>query len=264
MNTGDIPAEAGQKSAGDAGIYLTNATAMWRSLAPHARDHAGHFRAELPAVTRILLTRPATPAAVARLIDDAAPDPAVVVEDVFGAAPAGTPGVRVLRMPVMVRPAAPVVPPAAVAPPAAPVAPPGVPVAPPAAPVVRGAGEGERADAERVVVDGFPLPLHQPLVRGRALPPRVLRLPGWRVWLAHHGGRPAAAVCTYDDGAAVGVYWLATLPGYRSRGLARAALSTAIAAHPDRSCTLVATDAGVPLYESLGFRTVATTTWLNR
>ncbi|GIF08336.1 N-acetyltransferase [Actinoplanes siamensis] len=49
--------------------------------------------------------------------------------------------------------------------------------------------------------------------------------------------------------------------GPATRGLARALLNSAFAAHPGRGCTLVATEAGRPLYESLGFRAVATTTW---
>src|SRR6266542_1795120 len=99
------------------------------------------------------------------------------------------------RMPVVIRPAAQV-----------PV------VVPPNVRVAAVAEADELAEAERVVVDGFPLPIYQPWTRGQALPPHVLRLPGWRVWLAYRDGLPAAAGYTYDDGVAVGVYWLATLP----------------------------------------------------
>jgi GNAT superfamily N-acetyltransferase len=119
----------------------------------------------------------------------------------------------------------------------------------------------ELATAERTMVDGFPLRVYQPYVRAAALPPRLLDLPEWRVWLAYRNARPAAAAYTYDDGTAVGVYWLATLPGHRSAGLGRAIMTTAIAAYPSRAFTLVATDAGRPLYESLGFRAVGTSTW---
>jgi GNAT superfamily N-acetyltransferase len=120
------------------------------------------------------------------------------------------------------------------------------------------------AVAERIIVDGFPQPHAQPWVEGRTLPPRVLELPGWQVWLARREGVPAAAGYTFDDGAAVGVYWLATLSGHRSAGLGRAVLTAMLAAHPDRTATLVATDSGVPLYTSMGFTPVATATWYIR
>jgi GNAT superfamily N-acetyltransferase len=120
------------------------------------------------------------------------------------------------------------------------------------------------AEAEHVMVDGFPFPHHQPWIRGRALPPGVLELPGWRVWLAYREGEPAAAMYTYDDGHATGVYWVATLPDHRGHGLARALMTTAIAARPDQEFTLVATEAARPLYESLGFATVAEATWHTR
>ncbi len=61
-----------------------------------------------------------------------------------------------------------------------------------------------------------------------------------------------------------GLYWLATLPGFRSRGLGRAILNRALEVYPSRPFTLVATEAGRPLYESLGFRTVAVATWYTR
>ncbi|MFJ9694049.1 GNAT family N-acetyltransferase [Kitasatospora sp. NPDC101183] len=120
----------------------------------------------------------------------------------------------------------------------------------------------EFALVERVVVDGFPLPARQPWVRGVALPEALLRRPGLRAWLGRVDGAPAGACLTYDDGRATGVYWVATLPDRRGRGVARAVLETALThAHPNRPATLVATSLGEPLYRKLGFTALADTCW---
>ena len=94
------------------------------------------------------------------------------------------------------------------------------------------ADPGTLAQAERVIVDGFPQRALQPYRPGCSLPPLVLAVPGWRTWVAYRDGEPAAACCTYDDGATVGVYWLATLPRHRSRGLGRAIMSAALGPPP--------------------------------
>jgi GNAT superfamily N-acetyltransferase len=157
-------------------------------------------------------------------------------------------GLTVSRMPVMVKAAGPAGPPAA---------------ADPGTEVVQATGPDALAQAERVIVNGFPQRALQPHRRGRLLPPLVLAVPGWRTWLAYREGEPAAACCTYDDGAARGVYWLATLPGHRSHGLGRAVMSAALAGFPG-PVALVATAAGVPLYSSLGFRAVSEAAWYRK
>ncbi len=225
-------------------VYLGNAARMWAALVPDARVTHGCLRADRPAGTRVI---PLDASAVAGALDGVSPTTAAVVEDAFGGAPPNAPVSRTMRMPVMVRPAATL----------------RVALAP-SVQVAQVRDAEEMAVAERVMVDGFPLPAFQPFVAGRALPPRMLALPEWRVWLAYHHRRPAAAVYTYDDGTAVGVYWMATAPEHRSAGLGRAIMTTAIAAYPSKVFTLVATDAGRPLYESLGFRAVATATWYVR
>ena len=233
----------------DASVYAGNAAAMWTSLTPAVRESAGVFRADLPTAVRVVVREPGAGAPVGELLAGVPPDRTAAVEDPYGATAAGDvgPATQVLHMPVMVRAAGRL----------AATVPDGVTVAR----VTDGDG---LAEAERVVVDGFPLPAHQPYVPGTALPPRVLDLPGWSVWLACRAGRPAAAVCTYDDGRTLGVYWLATLPGHRSAGLGRALMTAAVAAGPDRPSTLVATAAGRPLYESLGFATVSLAHWYIR
>lgn len=117
------------------------------------------------------------------------------------------------------------------------------------------------ADVERTVVEGFPVKAEQPWVRGGMLPVSLLAEPGLRAWLAQSGGANAGACLTHDDGRAVGVYWVATLPEHRSKGVARAVLETALAAHPGRSATLVSTLLAEPLYRKLGFVEQGVTRW---
>jgi GNAT superfamily N-acetyltransferase len=233
-------------------VYARNATAMWASIAPWSRVRPGTPPGlsviDVPPhrATRVIVGEPgaADRQLITALLADREAGGRVVVEDCFGSLdfPADD-DVTVSRLPVMVRAA--------------------VPVERPAGTSVEPVTSQDRlAEAERVIVDGFPQRSMQPYQRGWMLPPSVLTTPGWRVWVARCDGEPAAACCTYDDGDAVGVYWVATMPGFRSRGLGRAIMTEALAACPGRPATLVATAAGRPLYHSLGFRTVATALWL--
>lgn len=227
--------------------YVTNAVAMWVGLAPVSEQAPTHFRAALPTATRIVLTDPGAIAVVGELVASVPAGTRVTVEDSWGAEALPLNGFDVLRMPLMVRRPGPV-----------------EVVGRPGVRVVRVGDADELAAAERVMVDGFPLRSFQPLTRGAALPPRLLDTPGWDVWLGYRNGQPAAAMYTFDDGDAVGVYWLSTQVEHRSAGMGRAVLATALAAGPDRPWTLVATDAGRPLYESLGFETVTDAVWYTR
>ena len=60
----------------------------------------------------------------------------------------------------------------------------------------------------------------------------------------------------FDDGAALSINWLAALPEHRSHGLGRAVMCAARGSCARRPAVLVATEAGGPLYSSLGFQTV--------
>jgi GNAT superfamily N-acetyltransferase len=237
-------------------LYADNAAAMWVSLAPWSRPVPGTApgvaAVDLPAQRggRVILRwRGAAgsrqPVALVRALGLHG---RVVVEDSFGdLAPrrhgiARDAGVTVDRMPLMLRPAG--------------SGPPGNSAA-----VVHVTDQESLVQAERVIVDGFPRPALQPYRPGRMLPPWVLATPGWRTWLAYRHGRPAAACCTYDDGATLGVYWLAVLPEHRSAGLGRAIMCAALAASPGRPAVLVATAVAVPLYSSLGFAAVAEAVW---
>jgi GNAT superfamily N-acetyltransferase len=238
-------------------LYAGNAAAMWASLAPWSRLRPGTAPGvaaiEIPPqrAGRVILRWRGAAAArqPGALVTAVGLHGRVVVEDSFGDLvpprdrAVRNEGVTVDRMPLMLRPAGGVAPPGN------------------GAAVALVADQEALVQAERVIVDGFPRPALQPYRPGRMLPPQVLTTPGWRIWLAFHDGKPAAACCTYDDGAALGVYWLAALPEHRSAGLGRAIMCTALAASPGRSAVLVATAAGVPLYSSLGFAAVSEATW---
>ena len=235
-------------------LYADNAAAMWVSLAPWSRPVPGTApgvaAVDIPAQRggRVILRwRGAAgsrqPVALVRALGLRG---RVVVEDSFGELVLrrdGGGGVTVDRMPLMVRPASGAVPPGS------------------RAAVVLVADQEALVQAERVIVEGFPRPTLQPYRPGRMLPPQVMTTPGWRTWLAYRYGRPAAACCTYDDGAALGVYWLAALPEHRSAGLGRAIMCAALAASPGRPAVLVATAAGAALYSSLGFVAVSEAAW---
>ena len=230
------------------GLYIANAAAMWSGVATSITAPDGVLGVATAAETRYLACRRLAPAIVAALAGTVPSGGRLVVEDPYGPAVKLADGVvRVLWMPVMCRRPYPV-----------------TPAGRPGVTVTAVTDAGGLAVAERVIVEGFPQPHAQPWVAGRTLPPRVLRLPGWQVWLARRDSVPAAAGYTFDDGAAVGVYWMATLPGHRSAGLGRALLTAMLAAHPGRTATLVATDAGVPLYTSMGFTPVSTAAWYIR
>jgi ribosomal protein S18 acetylase RimI-like enzyme len=122
----------------------------------------------------------------------------------------------------------------------------------------------DRADialVERVVVDGFPLRQFQPYTLGEAVPQSLADHPAVAFYLARRDGEPAGACMTMHDGVAGGVYWVGTLPEHRSQGVGRAVLTAALNHLGNVPATLTATAAGQPLYESMGFRTVAEATW---
>lgn len=231
-----------------ADIYAANAAAMWSSLAQPINTPDGILGFATPGGARYLVRHGLASADIAKLVETLTSGQYAVVEDPYGVPPlAVNAATTVLQMPVMNRS------PNAVR-----------PVNWSGVTVTTVTDADTLAVAERVIVDGFPRREFQPWTPGQALPPRVLELPGWQVWLAHRGGVPAAAGYTFDDGSAVGVYWLATLPEHRSTGLGRDLMMAMLAGHPDRVTTLVATEAGLPLYVSLGFIAVSTAIWYVR
>lgn len=224
-------------------LYVANSVAAWAATDPvHEAD--GVARVDTARTTRYFLRRPGVD--ILAVLANADPERRIIIEDSFGGPVPDLPEtVTAKHMPVMLRPPGPA----------------------PANPrdgveVRRVSTLDDLSVTERVLVEGFPV--EGEVGEGQLLPPSVLGLPHWHTWLATHDGVPAAGGFTYDDGASVGVYLLATLPGHRSAGLGRAIMTAGINQNPALPTTLVATEAGAPLYRSMGFVDVSAAVWYFR
>jgi ribosomal protein S18 acetylase RimI-like enzyme len=78
-------------------------------------------------------------------------------------------------------------------------------------------------------------------------------------YIARVEGEPAASVITNDHEGDCSVWWVATVPEARGRGLAPGLMRRALADGRARGCevtTLQATKLGAPVYERLGYRSL--------
>jgi GNAT superfamily N-acetyltransferase len=118
--------------------------------------------------------------------------------------------------------------------------------------------EAGLADSHRLAAAGFGISLE---ALSRAVGPRVLDAPGATLFLAYDGHRPVSTLTTMRAGPFVGAFCMATTPEAQRQGAGKALMEHAIAHHRDRGARLfylLATDAGVPLYTRVGFRTADT------
>jgi hypothetical protein len=117
----------------------------------------------------------------------------------------------------------------------------------------------ELAVAERVLVEGYPMPDARP---GSVFAPSVIDGPT-RVWLAYVDGEPSATAAAHLAGDAVLVEYVAALSAARGRGAGAAVTWAATLADPALPAVLVASDDGRPLYERMGYQAVERwTVWL--
>ena len=86
----------------------------------------------------------------------------------------------------------------------------------------------------------------------------------WDQFAAYVGYRdsePVSTAAVIEGGGALGVYNVATLPGYQRRGYGEAVMRLALADAQQRSgierTVLQSTPAGLRMYERMGFRTIA-------
>jgi hypothetical protein len=130
-----------------------------------------------------------------------------------------------------------------------------------APPVPDGASVEEVVDAEGlrawgdVVAAGFGMPPVDP-------PPALLGS-AHRFWLARWEGRPVACASASTGHGVVDVEAVATLPGYRGRGLGEAVTWAAALADPGLPSVLLSSDPGRPVYERMGYLAVVRATmWM--
>ncbi|WP_394827807.1 GNAT family N-acetyltransferase [Pendulispora albinea] len=115
--------------------------------------------------------------------------------------------------------------------------------------------------AERIVVQGFPVPDFQPYQPGQLFPRALMETPGISLFLVSRDGATAGACVTVVDGTVGGLYWVTTLPEHRSYGVGRALMHSVLNFLNDRPVTLTAAKPGKPLYDSLGFETITEAAW---
>jgi GNAT superfamily N-acetyltransferase len=122
--------------------------------------------------------------------------------------------------------------------------------------------EGLLLEADRIVVEGFPLTSYQPYRPGRLLPAGLLKMPHISVFVADHLGKPGGTCMTVKDAHGVGgVYWVAVLPEHRGLGIGRALMLAAMRELAGLPMVLCATSQGAPLYRKLGFETALESTY---
>jgi ribosomal protein S18 acetylase RimI-like enzyme len=125
------------------------------------------------------------------------------------------------------------------------------------------ADAGDRAEYAAALAAGFEAP---PQIMAPFSSPEAFALPGAVPYLVRADGRVAAVgLGVFADGTA-GVFNIATAPAYRGRGYGRAVTSRIVADGVARGADLAylqSSEDGYPLYQSMGFRTVETWTYLS-
>lgn len=110
---------------------------------------------------------------------------------------------------------------------------------------------------QRVMAEGFGMPLD---FAQRLLQPAFLRVTGFESYVALVKGEAVATSSLYCGAGVAGVYNVATLPDQRRRGYGEAMTWHAVTRGRERGCSvaiLQASAMGKPVYEGMGFRTVA-------
>jgi hypothetical protein len=108
------------------------------------------------------------------------------------------------------------------------------------------------ADAERVLVEGYPLPELQPFKAGALYAPNFLEGPS-TVWVGYDGEVPLATAVAHNAAGLTVVENVAVLPAARGRGAGAAITWAATSHHPTQPAALIASDAGQPIYQRLDY-----------
>lgn len=116
--------------------------------------------------------------------------------------------------------------------------------------------EQDEVTADRILVEGYPVPEHQPFSGSL----HHLAGSGLRTWLALVDGAPAGVASAAVGAGMVSVENVAVLPTARGRGVGLAVTVAAVAVDPTLPAVLLASDEGRPIYDRLGFEALARVT----
>jgi GNAT superfamily N-acetyltransferase len=117
--------------------------------------------------------------------------------------------------------------------------------------------EGDAVDFATILADSFHLPKES--IR-RAMPLATAGLPGVDIHVARVSGRPVSTVTATRHDRIVGIWAMGTVRAHQGRGVGRVLLSQVMDEHRRRGADaffLGATPSGKPLYDKLGYRTIA-------
>lgn len=102
------------------------------------------------------------------------------------------------------------------------------------------------------MVEAFPVPELAGQPYG-GYGPELLDVPGWRMWIGRIDGRPVATAAVHVHGGHNDVEWISNRPETRGRGVGAAVTWAATLADPSLPAMLIASDAGQPVYERMGY-----------
>lgn len=108
------------------------------------------------------------------------------------------------------------------------------------------------ADAERVLVEGYPLPELQPFSAGTLYSPAFLDGPS-AVFVGYDGDEPLATSVGHSAAGLTVVENVAVLPAARGRGAGAAITWAATNQNSAQPAALLASDDGQPVYQRLGY-----------
>lgn len=111
------------------------------------------------------------------------------------------------------------------------------------------------AVAERVLVEGYPMPEAEPLSPGDVLGSQLLD-GTTRVWLGYVDGEPVSIAAAHHTAGMTLVEYVAALPAARGRGAGAAVTWAATLSEPDAPAVLLASDDGRPVYERMGYQAI--------
>ena len=131
------------------------------------------------------------------------------------------------------------------------------PPPPPGLTIVEVGSDATVADMNAVIIEGYGLPS---TCEGHMFESAAFGDSRYRAWVGYVDGRPVSTATAGVAAGLVGVYVVATVPEARGRGYGEALTWSAVASAPELDATLQASDMGKPIYERMGFETIATLT----